>query len=65
MNYFDSLLENVVSFNSVCEIYIEDLEIDVSVSEKVCENLEMFSDVRNVSSVKIDSVIIDLSIFLD
>lgn len=65
MNYFDSLLENVVSFNSVCEIYIEDLEIDGSVSEKVCENLEMISDVRNVSSVKIDSVIIDLSIFLD
>lgn len=65
MNYFDSLLENVVSFNSVCEIYIEDLEIDGSVSEIVCENLEMFSDVRNVSSVKIDSVIIDLSIFLD
>lgn len=65
MNYFDSLLENVVSFNSVCEIYIEDLEIDGSVSEKVCENLKMFSDVRNVSSVKIDSVIIDLSIFLD
>lgn len=65
MNYFDSLLENVVSFNSVCEIYIEDLEIDGSVSEKVCENLEMFCDVRNVSSVKIDSVIIDLSIFLD
>lgn len=65
MNHFDSLSENVVSSNSVCETYTEDLETDGSASEKACENLEMFSDVRNASSAKTDSAITDLSISLD
>lgn len=65
MNHFDSLSENVVSSSSVCDTCTEDLDTDGSASEKACENLEIFSDVRSNNSAKTDSAITDLSISID